>query len=312
MQAVPPLQCASFCDALIPVVQALVKTPLRFDVPGASVTTFAIGGALRVVVTVDTVQELSKVLSLLHGEGQPVRVLGNGSNVLIGDAGLTEWIIKLGAGMKRIETEGARFEVFGAAPLMSFARRVSEDGVSGLEFAAGIPASVGGAVFMNAGAHGSEISSCAVLVRGMMPDGSLCEWKREDLPWRYRYSGLPVGAVVTSVVLDLARGDKDTIARKCADNLAARRATQPLTLPSAGSVFKNPSPQTPAGKILEGLGMKGRVIGGAEVSDLHANWIVNPKREATAQDVVALIELCRERALVGAGIEIEPEIKLWS
>lgn len=312
MQAVPPLQFNSFSESLIPAVQALVSVPLRFDVSGSSLTTFAIGGALRAVVTVDTVQELAHVLALLHREGQPVRVLGNGSNVLVSDAGLNEWIVKLGAGLKRIEVDGSRFEVFGAASLMSFARRASDDGFSGLEFAAGIPASIGGAIYMNAGAHGAEISSRVALVRGVMEDGSLCEWKRDELPWRYRFSGLPVGAMVTSVVLDLVQGDKETIARKCSENLAARRATQPLALPSAGSVFKNPSPQRPAGMILEALGMKGHVIGGAAVSDLHANWIVNPKREGTARDVLALIELCRQKARAEGGIELEPEVKIWT
>ena len=311
MQSVPPLQPSSFSDSLIPAVQALVLAPLRFDVPGSSLTTFAIGGALRAVVTVETVQELAQVLALLHREGQPVRVIGNGSNILVSDAGLNEWIVKLGAGLKRIEVNGSRFEVFGAASLMSFARRASDDGFSGLEFAAGIPASIGGAVCMNAGAHGSEICSRIALVRGVMGDGSLCEWKRDELPWQYRFSGLPVGAMVTSVVLDLVQGDTEKIARACSENLAARRASQPLALPSAGSVFKNPSLQRPAGMILEGLGMKGHEFGGVAVSDLHANWIVNPKRKGTARDVLALIELCRQRARTESGIELEPEVKVW-
>jgi UDP-N-acetylmuramate dehydrogenase len=302
-----------FDERLIPVVQELVVAPIRENVPGSSLTTFAIGGAVRAVVIVESAEELSKVLALLSGEGQAYRVIGNGSNVLFGDEPLALWIITLGGGFRRVETlSRGELEVFGAVPLMSFARKVSDDGLSGLEFAAGIPASIGGAVFMNAGAHGSEICSRIVEVRGVLADGTGVVWRRDDLPWRYRHSGLPLGSVVTSVRLSLAEGDKATISERCAHNLAERRARQPLSLPSAGSVFKNPSPDLPAGMLLERIGMKGFVVGGAMISELHANWIVNPKREAAANDVVALIEACKAKALAEAGIVLEPEVRLWT
>jgi UDP-N-acetylmuramate dehydrogenase len=282
-------------------------------VAGGSLTTFAIGGAIRAVVSVDTVEELSKVVALLSREGQGYRVLGNGSNVLFGDSPRNLWIIKLGGGFRRIDTlSRGELEVFGSVPLMSFARRVSDDGLSGLEFAAGIPATIGGAVFMNAGAHGGEICSRIVEVRGVLADGSSVTWCRNELPWRYRHSGLPSGAVVSSVRLALVEGDRGTISERCAHNLAERRARQPLSLPSAGSVFKNPSSDLPAGMLLERIGMKGFSIGGAMISELHANWIVNPQREASAEDVVALIEECKSKALAEAGILLEPEVRLWT
>jgi UDP-N-acetylmuramate dehydrogenase len=275
-------------------------------------TTFSIGGGVRAVVTVESGDELSKVIALLSREGQPYRVLGNGSNVLFGDEPINLWIITLGSAFRRIESVSrGELEVFGAVSLMSFARKVSDDGLSGLEFAAGIPATIGGAVFMNAGAHGGEICSRIVEVRGVLGDGTSVVWGRDELPWRYRHSGLPLGSVVTSVRLSLIEGDKTTISERCAHNLAERRARQPLALPSAGSVFKNPSPELPAGMLLERIGMKGATIGGAMISELHANWIVNPKREATAKDVVALIEECKARALAEAGIALEPEVRLW-
>lgn len=301
------------CDAgLLPVVQSLVSAPIKENVLGSSLTTFAIGGAIRAVVTVEDEDELGRVLALLSKEGQDYRILGNGSNVLFGDEEIPLWIIKLGGGFRTIEsvTRG-ELNVAGAVPLMSFARRVSDDGLSGLEFAAGIPASLGGAVFMNAGAHGAELCSRIVEVRGVLGDGTPVVWGRDELPWRYRHSGLPQGAAVTSVRLKLVEGDKATISAACAHNLAERRARQPLALPSAGSVFKNPSVEMPAGMLLEKLGMKGHSIGGAAISELHANWIVNPKREATARDVVALIDACKERALTEAGVALEPEVRLW-
>jgi len=194
---------------------------------------------------------------------------------------------------------------------MSLARKLSDDGFSGLEFAAGIPASIGGATFMNAGAHGSEICERIFQVRGVLPDGSQRTWRREELPWRYRWSGLPAGVTVTSIELELVEGDKATIARACSAHLSERRARQPLSMPSAGSVFKNPSPTEPAGRVLEGAGLKGHRIGGAVVSELHANWIVNPEKQATAADVAQLIDYCRSRVREHSGIELEPEVKLW-
>lgn len=307
-----PLTLSPFNDRLIPVIQSCVAAPLRENVPGSSLTTFAIGGSIRAVVTVDDATELAKVVALLSGEGQDYRVIGNGSNVLFGDAPLPLWVIKLGPGFRRVTAVSrGEIEVWGAVPLMSFARKVSDDGLAGLEFAAGIPATVGGAVFMNAGAHGSEIGSRVVEVRAVLADGSSVVWGRDELPWRYRHSGIPVGSVVTSVVLSLVEGDTTAISERCAHNLAERRARQPLSLPSAGSVFKNPSVERPAGMVLEQLGMKGHAIGGAMISELHANWIVNPKREASARDVVAVIELCKERALTEMGLVLEPEVRLW-
>ena len=307
-----PLPNSPFNERLIPVIQSYVAAPLRENVPGASLTTFAVGGLIRVVVTVDNGEELSTVVSILSREGQDYRVIGNGSNVLFGDAPLALWIVNLGAGFRRV-TAGPRgeIEVYGSVPLMSLSRKVSDDGLSGLEFAAGIPATVGGAVFMNAGAHGSEIASLVQEVRGVLADGSSVVWVRNELPWQYRHSGIPTGSVVTSVLLSLVEGDRATISERCAHNLAERRARQPLSLPSAGSVFKNPSVERPAGMVLEQLGMKGHAIGGAMISEQHANWIVNPKREASAHDVVALIDLCKERALAEMGLVLEPEVRLW-
>lgn len=311
--ACAPFPNAPFDQRLISVVQDAVGVAIRENLLGASLSTFSIGGAIRAVVTVDTTEELSNVVRLLSREGQEYRVLGNGSNVLFGDASHNLWIIKLGSGFRRVEARSrGELEVFGSVPLMSFARKVSDDGLSGLEFAAGIPATVGGAVFMNAGAHGGEISSRIVEVRGIVGDGSCVVWQRDELPWRYRHSGLPAGAIVTSVRLSLVEGDRGVISERCAHNLSERRARQPLSLPSAGSVFKNPSPELPAGLLLERIGMKGVAVGGAMISEMHANWIVNPKREATARDVITLIEACKAKAFSEAGIVLEPEVRLWT
>lgn len=298
--------------ALITAVSKKVQGRLREGVVASSLTTFAIGGPLKVVISVESVAELREVLALLCQEGQVVRVLGFGSNVLIPDHGCSAWIVQLGAHFRGVERCGAdEFLVSGSASLMTLARKLSQEGFAGIEFAAGIPASLGGAIFMNAGAHGCEIGDRVESVTAVLPDGSLAEWQGKELPWRYRSSGLPVGAVVTCARLRLVVGDSATISRQCAENLAHRRATQPLSLPSAGSVFKNPSSDLSAGKVLESAGLKGVSVGHAIVSTLHANWIVNPEKRASAQDVRDLIELCRSRVFDYSGIKLEPEVKIW-
>jgi UDP-N-acetylmuramate dehydrogenase len=285
---------------------------VREYVSASSLTTFSAGGDLRALVTVENIEELQRLVTQLSSEGQLFRVIGNGSNVLVGDNGVQEWIVRLGAGFRAIETLGSgEFDVHGSVSLMTLARRLSDDGFSGLEFAAGIPASVGGAVFMNAGAHGAEIAERIVSLRAVLPDGTQHLWSRDELPWGYRSSGIPSGAVVTSVRLSLVQGDRAEISERCRKNLQHRRATQPLSQPSAGSVFRNPSAESPAGLLLERAGLKGERCGGARVSELHANWIVNPERVATAADIRALMQHCRDRARELTGIVLEPEVKMW-
>jgi UDP-N-acetylmuramate dehydrogenase len=302
----------SFDASLIPQVNALVSGRIRQGVSAASLTTLAIGGDLRAVVTVESETELQQVRKLLAAEGQPCQVLGFGSNLLVSDAGLDSWVIKLGSEFRAVESRGdGRFHLGGAVSLMTVARRLSGEGFAGLEFAAGIPASIGGAAFMNAGAHGSEIGERIVSVRGVIADGQMQQWARDDLLWNYRCSGLPTGVTVTSIEVQLVPGDRDIIAKACADNLAHRRRTQPLALPSAGSVFKNPTPDLSAGKVLELAGAKGLRVGGAVVSDLHANWIVNPDKRASAADVLELVNICTVRASEQCGVRLEPEVRMW-
>ncbi len=285
---------------------------VRENVPASTLTTFAVGGAVRVVATVESLEELREIVTQLHRERQSLRVIGNGSNVLVSDAGIAEWVVRLGSAFRSFEkASGDEFEIRGAAGLMSLARKLSDEGYSGLEFAAGIPASFGGAVFMNAGAHGSEIGERIVSVTGVLSDGSIRTWQREELPWCYRSSGLPAGVVVTGARIRLTPGDKDAIAGLCRRNLEHRKATQPLSQPSAGSVFRNPSAENPAGRVLESAGLKGERCGGAMVSELHANWIVNPNREASAHDIRTLMQRCRDRAREVCGVVLEPEVKMW-
>lgn len=306
------VRVCSFNPELLPAVRALVSGRVRQAVPASSVTTMAVGGPLGAVVTVESEVELVSVREFLAQEEQSVDVLGFGSNVLVSDAGLKSWVLTLGSNFRNVSSgENGCYILSSAVSLMSVARKFSGEGLAGLEFAAGIPASVGGAVWMNAGAHGDEIGERVVRVRGVLPDGQMCEWSRDELPWSYRSSGLPSGTIVTAVEISLVAGDRKRIANLCAQNLAHRRATQPLSLPSAGSIFKNPTPTTPAGLLLERAGLKGLRRGGAQVSELHANWIVNPEKKAQAAEVGALIAECIKRAETNSGVRLQPEVRMW-
>lgn len=298
--------------SLVCAVEQIVGARLRSGVVASSLTTFSVGGPIDYLVTVESVEELQRVVALLSSEGQSIRVIGFGSNLLVADAGLRGWVVRLGSAFRQVERSASgELVVSGSASLMAVSRTVSNEGLSGLEFAAGIPASLGGAMYMNAGAHGSEIGDLVVRLTGVLADGTLHTWSRNELPWRYRSSGLPAGVIVTSATLKLVEGDRAGIARRCAENLAHRRATQPLSLPSAGSVFKNPRADLPAGRVLEESGLKGLAVGGALVSPLHANWIVNPDKRASALDVKSLIRQCQAEAQARFGVSLDVEIRVW-
>lgn len=303
-----------FDITLLSELNNLLSQPIRRDLTGANLTTLSIGGPLAAVISVSNELELQSVLCTLLAHQQPYAVIGFGSNLLISDDGFKGWIIQLSGEFRDlIELKGSSVLTLSAASsLMAVARKVSNQGLSGLEFAAGIPASLGGAVFMNAGAHGGDVGERIVSVRGVLVNGEIYEWGRDELEWSYRSSGLPSGVVVTKVVFKLVPGDKERIAAACASNLAHRRATQPLTQPSAGSVFKNPAIDTPAGRLLEEAGLKGVCVGGASVSTMHANWIVNRDKMASASDLVRLIELCQKRVFEQSGIKLQPEVRSLS
>jgi UDP-N-acetylmuramate dehydrogenase len=299
-------------DGVVRTLQSELSAAIRRGVLGSDLCTFGIGGAVDALVTVNSLKELCVVRQVVGQSAVPARILGNGSNVLISDAGVPGFVVKLSGDLRRVSNVGeGAFDVGGAVSLMSLARKLSTEGFSGLEFAAGIPATCGGALFMNAGAHGAELGERVVFVEGVTPNGEVVRFSREELPWRYRSSGLASEFFITSARLKLVPGDREKISTALAHNLAERRMRQPLTLPSAGSVFKNPSPELATGRLLEQAGLKGARVGGAVLSELHANWIVNPERMATASDVCQLVTLCQAKAQEFGGVELHPEIRMW-
>lgn len=293
-------------------LQAIVKLKLRSDLTGAAVTTISIGGGIPFFAEPENEPELIALLRVLANFRLPYRVLGAGSNLLIDDRGVEQWVIRLGRGFRFANPVGQNSFVVGASmSLMTLARELSEAGLSGLEFAGGIPASVGGAVRMNAGAHGSEIESIIESVQGVSANGELMNFSRHELNFSYRKSELPADFVVTAVRVSLVSSTREATESLRRENLEHRKRYQPLTLPSAGSIFKNPPGEVSAGKLIEQAGLRGHSIGGASVSELHGNWIVNRGRRATAADVLGLINLCRSTVEERSGVLLETELVQW-
>jgi UDP-N-acetylmuramate dehydrogenase len=275
-------------------------------------TTICVGGSCECLIEVLKEIALPKLIRTLAEHSQPFRIIGAGSNVLISDQGLRGFLIKLGGDFKKVNPVGnGLFEIGGAASLMLLSRELSQAGWSGLEFAGGIPASLGGAVFMNAGAHGSEIGPLIQEIVGVDSAGATVQIAGKDLPWRYRQSGLPAGLIIAKVVLELTLGDLTEIKERRERCLAYRKQTQPLSQPSAGSIFKNPSPELAAGALIEQVGLRGAAEGYAEISSKHANWIVNPSKQALSREVIALIERAQREVHLQTGHRLEPELQIW-
>ena len=285
---------------------------LRMNVPAGGLATFRIGGPLEYLIEPDSVEELIGTIGFLRSHGQSWRILGAGSNLLISSDGLTGWHIKLGHGFRHMESLGGTLVSVGAAyGLMTLSRELCAQGLAGLEFAGGIPGSIGGAIRMNAGAYGGQMADVLKSVTCVDADGQTVVFKSSDLQFAYRDCSLPAGMIVCSAELALRADCKDETERRRTAYLEERRKKSPLQFPSAGSVFRNPEPARSAGYLIEQCGLKGAVAGGAKISDLHANWIINENRQATHSDVLALIGMCQEKVEEKFGVRLHTEIKVW-
>ncbi|WP_332690045.1 UDP-N-acetylmuramate dehydrogenase [Halalkalibacter lacteus] len=277
--------------------------------PLSNHTTWKIGGPADVLVEPDHVESVKKLMDLIGLYGVPWRVIGRGSNLLVADGGIEGVVIKLGKGMDHLEIKDDTIQVGGGYPLIKLATVISREGLAGLEFAGGIPGSVGGAVFMNAGAHGSDVSNILKKALVLFPDGRL-EWiKGEDMDFSYRTSRLQrEKGICVEAVFQLEKGDKAEIVKHMQANKDYRRDSQPWKHPTCGSVFRNPLPNY-AGQLIEEAGLKGFQIGGAQISTMHANFIVNIEN-AKAQDVLDLINHVKQTIKTKYDIDIETEVEM--
>ncbi|MGD8396277.1 MAG: UDP-N-acetylmuramate dehydrogenase [Candidatus Eiseniibacteriota bacterium] len=277
--------------------------------PLAACTTFRIGGPAELLVTPQSTAALIAVLGRLRRRGIEPFVLGAGSDLLVADQGLRGVVVRVPAGLEPITVDVPCLVAGAGRPLPELAGRARREGLAGLEFARGIPGSLGGTVVMNAGAWGREMADVVATVEGVDADGRVVQLPANTIAWAYRHAALPPSFVVTRATLQLLPDDPGRIAAREEAWHAERRRRQPLGLPSAGCVFRNPGSDCGAGQLIESAGLKGARVGGAEVSTVHANFIVN-RGGATAAQVLELIERVRAQVARVHDVALALEIQL--
>ena len=299
-------------DGLVDALRAALGAHVHADEPLGRHTSFRIGGPADVLVIPATAAELATVLHVARAHGVRPTLLGGGSNVLVGDGGMRGAVVKLGRGFAHLawspRPDGAAVRVGAAVQLGRLARAAGERGLTGLEFAEGIPGTVGGALFMNAGAYGGDVSAAVEGVEALDEEGRAVAIERTDLAFGYRRSGLPPGVVVIAVRFALAADDHDRVRARMDEARSRRVAAQPHGRACAGSIFKNPTGDH-AGRLIEAAGLKGARAGQARISDRHANFIVNDGG-ARAADVKALMDLAQRVVWERSGVWLEPEVRL--
>ncbi len=292
---------------------ALVSQPVKWDCPLDRYTSFAIGGPAEAIAVVDFCRELQPLLAFLGSERIPWRVIGRGTNLLVSDAGFAGVIVILGGefeqfGETAVDDEMVVVAAGGACGLARLAMECAAMGLAGLEFACGIPGTVGGGVIMNAGAWGKDMAAILRSVTVVTPDREE-KLFRQELDFTYRawpgFARYLGQGVVARIELTLERGEAATIQARCKELQDRRRAAQPPGK-SAGSFFKNP-PADSAGRLIEASGLKGTRIGGAMVSEVHGNFIINTGN-AAAGDVLRLMQFVQEKVKKDCGVMLEPEV----
>jgi UDP-N-acetylmuramate dehydrogenase len=280
----------------------------RFEQPMSAHTTWGVGGPAWCVCQVTSAEEAGFVIRAVVEAGMPWMPLGRGSNLLIRDTGYPGVMLRLAGELASLRREGESLWAGGGAHLPSAVKFAARLGLAGLEWAAGIPGTVGGAVATNAGALDSDMAGITSELTLLLAGGEIATLPGSQVPARYRRRELPEQSLVLAALLALAQDKPEAVSLRVDESLARRRQTQPAGMPCAGSVFKNP-PGDFAGRLIEEAGCKGLSVGGAQVSVKHANFIVNRGR-ATARDVLALMEEVQKRVREAFGVELEPEVEV--
>ena len=272
-------------------------------------TSFRIGGPADYFVEPASVDELAGVLSLARQEKVPFFIVGNGSNLLVSDEGFRGMIVHTGGSLRSISVEGDVIYAQAGALLGAVAGAALEAGLTGMEFAAGIPGTLGGAVCMNAGAYGGEMKDILLDAEVLTQDGERLVIPVEELDLSYRHSIIfEKNYIVLAAHIRLSRGDKTQIRNRMNELAGARKEKQPLEYPSAGSTFKRPEGYF-AGKLIQDAGLKGYTVGGAQVSEKHSGFVIN-RGGATAEEVRFLIRQVRSKVKQQFGVELEPEVRM--
>ncbi len=295
-------------NAVIEAIKNYVSEKnIHLNEPMAGHTTFRIGGPADCLVQLENEEQLKNVQKYLSLVEEPFFILGNGSNLLVSDYGYAGVILQIGEGMSRIGVDGCRITAQAGALLSQVAKAALEHGLTGLEFASGIPGTVGGGVVMNAGAYDGELSQVVKQVSVVSRQGESMVFDNETMEFGYRTSALKKNSfTVTEVTFELKEGDREQIRARMDEFAEKRRKKQPLEYPSAGSIFKRPEGHF-AGKLIMDAGLRGYQTGGARISDKHCGFIVNVGK-ATAHDVLDVIAEAQERVKERFGIDLETEI----
>lgn len=293
---------------LIESLRAIAPERFLENEPMSRHTTFRVGGPAEMMFFPASAQELVQALSLAREAGVETHVVGNGSNLLVRDGGVKGLTIVLGEHFSQVRVEGTRLHAQAGVLLSRAAAVAQEAGLAGLEFASGIPGTLGGGCAMNAGAYGGQMSDVLVSAEVLL-DGEVKTLSFEEMQMGYRTTRpLREGGIVLSATFQLHEDDKEEIHERMRDLNARRRDKQPLNMPSAGSTFKRPEGHF-AGALIEGCGLKGCTIGGAQVSQKHAGFVVNTG-SATAQDILDLIAHIQRVVKQETGVDLEPEVKM--
>lgn len=280
---------------------------IRLGEPMSRHTTFRIGGEADCFVEIENTEQLVNIQRYLRMVEQPSLVIGNGSNLLVSDRGYEGVVLQIGSRMQEIEVQGERLIVQAGALMSRVAAAACEQGLTGFEFASGIPGTMGGGVIMNAGAYDGEISQVVTQVKAVDREGNVLELDNATMEFGYRTSAIKYQPfTVVEATLELARGEQDAIRSRMEELAAKRRQKQPLEYPSAGSTFKRPEGCF-AGELIMKSGLRGCQIGGARVSDKHCGFIINTGK-ATCEDVLDLIAHVQERVKDCFGVDLETEV----
>lgn len=288
--------------------ETIEETSLYIEEPMSKHTTFRVGGVADYYIQMNSIEGLQKVKELCAQFEIPYYVIGNGSNLLVGDKGYRGLIIEVGNQWNRISCHGGYIYAEAGASLSKVAKVALDHELTGLEFAAGIPGNLGGAIVMNAGAYGGEIKDVVESVRIINEENQVEELTREDLKFGYRTSAIMSSSViVVGVKMKLEKGTKKEIKEKMDEWKLQRVTKQPLDMPSAGSTFKRPLGYF-AAKLIDEAGLRGFQVGGAQVSVKHCGFVVNTGN-ATAAHIAQLMETVRQKVKEQFGVELEPEVK---
>ncbi len=278
------------------------------DFPMSHITSFRIGGPADMLVTARDFKDIISVMQICERNGVPLTYMGNGSNMLVSDKGVDSVVLRLDSKYGEPVIENGLIVCSAGVPLKKLCIFAKDAELSGLEFAYGIPGSVGGAVYMNAGAYGGQFSDIVKWVDALFLDGQIHRINSHELKFGYRHSVfMENGALVMAAAFHLTSDSPVNIAERMEDFMSRRREKQPLEYPSAGSFFKRPKGFY-AGALIEGSGLKGFSVGGAQVSDKHAGFIIN-RGGATCDDVIRLAKIVTKRVLHDNGVMLEPEVR---